>query len=240
VYGTASPHDQMRKATVWALNEYYAVLHEGGRYLSGQQLSRLQTAVRYLLRCYNALSAEAQATGKVAWRWVPKFHLFEHLGDITSEQVNPSACTCYADEEPLNPNAQFCRYGEVWGCGGFGRSVFATRVVRAWLPQDVVGRLAKVARACHRLAVNRACMLRWRWTLAARLRPRSLRAGAAAASAAAIGGGGPVVSIESDAAGSACRDGAGAAAPTLPQRRKRPAPSRAGPCMPEPARGAPR
>eukprot|EP00969_Alexandrium_andersonii_P287368 12704613-Alexandrium_andersonii.AAC.1 len=47
------------------------------------------------------------------WHAVPKFHIFEHIGDVVAPQINPAHATCYADEDSIGHMAKAARKGHV-------------------------------------------------------------------------------------------------------------------------------
>jgi hypothetical protein len=164
-HNTGSSHDQMRQTVLWGLCQYYSIIGGASRYLDQSELGTLQFAVGSLLSCYMALSTEAQEAGTKCWHPVPKFHMHEHIADTVAPQADqPKQCrvTCFNFSHKFEIGSACEIESKSWQVNPAHATCYAD--------EDIVGRLAALARKVHRLAVTRSLLQRWRFELAWRWR----------------------------------------------------------------------
>ena len=81
-YNSGSVHDRRRLAIVSLLDRFYSICAEEGRYLSTDAKEELPKLVQNFMGIYKILSLEAKNDGQRKWKFVQKFHLFNHLCEL--------------------------------------------------------------------------------------------------------------------------------------------------------------
>lgn len=99
-YDSGSLHDKQRIAVVQLLVRFYTILECEGVCLSPHARTELPKVGFRLCNIYAKLAHEAVEQGRMKWKLVPKFHLFQHLTEWqTVDFGNPRFWWCYPDED---------------------------------------------------------------------------------------------------------------------------------------------
>ena len=102
------------------LVRFYTILDTQGRFFSKSIKKELSQLGLTLFTCYSRLAAEALKAGRRAWKMTPKFHVFLHICEISSDMENPRFHWTYTDEDlqqVMKKIALTCNAGHVeWLC----------------------------------------------------------------------------------------------------------------------------
>ena len=113
-------HSQRRKLVCELLVRFYIILETEGRFFSQKTKSELSKLGVSLFTVYKRLSEEALRAEKRAWKMTPKFHVFLHICEISSDMENPRFHWTYTDEDlqqVMKKIAVTCHAGHVeWLC----------------------------------------------------------------------------------------------------------------------------
>jgi len=99
-FNSGSHHDQLRKIVADSLVQFYVLVQQEDRAISAQARQELPNLCRRLCRAYAHLANESVNAQVMAWKLVPKFHLFCHLCFSQAlEFGNPRFFWTYPDED---------------------------------------------------------------------------------------------------------------------------------------------
>ena len=106
---TDTEYGQWRYLLLGSLVAWDLVCRRNGRFLPTEEAEELASLTEKILSYFNALAEHCVKLGKKLWKFLPKMHMFTHMGYDQAKKANPRRVHCYSDEDLVGKMKLICR-----------------------------------------------------------------------------------------------------------------------------------
>lgn len=106
---TDTEYGQWRYLLLSSLVAWDLVCRRNGRFFPAAEAEEIASLTEQILCYFNALADHCMKIGRKLWNFLPKMHMFTHMGYDMAKKANPRRVHCYSDEDLVGKMKAICR-----------------------------------------------------------------------------------------------------------------------------------